>query len=126
MTGLLDTSVLVGLEQGRLSPALLPAQASICVVTVEELWLGVLRADAAVAPRRRETYRRAVQVFVAMEIDVVVAQMSAVLRAEGRSRGQRYALADSLIGATARVHGLTLYTQDEGMAGMIGVDVRLV
>ena len=126
MTGLLDTSVLVGLEQGRLSPVLLPAQASICVVTVEELWLGVLRADAAVAPRRRETYRRAVQVFVAMEIDVAVAQMSAVLRAEGRSRGQRYALADSLIGATARVHGLTLYTQDEGMAGMIGVDVRLV
>lgn len=126
MTGLLDTSVLVGLEQGRLSPGLLPAQASICVVSVEELWLGVLRADAAVAARRRETYRRAVEGFVAMEIDVAVAQMSAVLRAEGRSRGRRYALADSLIGATARVHGLPLYTQDEGMVGMLGVDVRLV
>jgi predicted nucleic acid-binding protein len=126
MTGLLDTSVLVGLEQGRLSPALLPAEASICVVTVEELWLGVLRADAGVAARRRETYRRAVDGFVALQIDVAVAQMSALLRADGRSRGRRYALADSLIGATARVHGLALYTQDEGMAGMLGVDVRLV
>lgn len=126
MTGLLDTSVLVGLEQRRLSPDLLPAEASICVVTVEELWLGVLRADPVVAARRRETYRRAVEGFVAMEIDVAVARMSALLRSEGRSRGRRYALADSLIGATARVHGLALYTQDEGMTGMLGVDVRLV
>jgi len=126
MTGLLDASILVGLEQDRLSPAVLPAEASICVVTLEELWLGVLRADDAVAPRRRETYRLAIESFVAREIDVVVAQMSAVLRAEGRSRGRRYRLADSLIGATARVHGLTLFTQDEGMTGMLGVDVQLV
>jgi len=33
---------------------------------------------------------------------------------------------DSLIGATARVHGLVLFTQDEDMVGMLGVDVRLV
>lgn len=126
MTALLDTSVLVGLEQRRVSPAGLPAVAAVSVVTLEELWLGVLRAGPAAASRRRTTYQRAADGFVALPIDVAVAQMSAHIRSEGRSHGRRYQLADSLIGATARVHGLPLFTQDAGMVGMLGVDVRLV
>ncbi len=126
MTALLDTSILVGLEQGRLRPAALPAQAAVSVVTLEELWLGVLRAGPAVAASRRDTFLRVAEGFAALPIDVAVARTSAQIRSEGRSRGRRYALADSLIGATAHVHGLSVYTQDEGMLGMLGVDVRLV
>lgn len=126
MTALLDTSVLVGLEQRRVPPAGLPAEAAVSVVTLEELWLGVLRAGPAVVSRRRTTYQRVADGFMPLPIDVAVARTSAHIRSEGRSRGRRYQLVDSLIGATARVHGLPLYTQDGGMAGMLGVDVRLV
>ena len=126
MTALLDTSVLVGLEQRRVCPADLPAEAAVSVVTLEELWLSVLRAGPAVVSRRRTTYQRAADGFIALPIDVAVARTSAHIRSEGRSSGRRHQLADSLIGATARVHGLALFTRDEGMVGMLGVDVRLV
>lgn len=126
MTGLLDTSVLVAVEQRRLPSAALPAEAAVSVVTLEELWLGILQAEASFLQRRRETYRRAADGLLVLTVDAAVAQTSAQIRADGRSRGTRYELADSLIAATARVHGLPLFTQDAGMVGMLGVDVRVV
>lgn len=126
MTGLLDTSVFVGVEQRRLSAEVLPDQAAVCVLTLEELWLGVLRCEPALGAQRRATYEFAAEGFVALAIDDGVARASAEIRAEGRARGRRYRPVDSLIGATARVHALPLYTQDEGMLGMAGVDVRVV
>lgn len=126
MTGLLDTSVLVGLEQRRLTATSLPKQASVSVLTLEELWLGVLRSTPALEPDRHATYRLAAEGFQVLPIGIAVARASAQIRAEGRARGRRYALADSLIAATGRVHALPLYTRDEAMLGMLGVDVRLV
>ena len=126
MTGLLDTSVLVGLEQRRLTTEALPAQASVSVLTLEELWLGVLMAAPDRRDDRRTTYALAAARFHVLAVDVVVARTSAQIRAEGRGRGRRYDLADSLIAATALVHELSVYTQDAGMLGMLGVDVRLV
>jgi predicted nucleic acid-binding protein len=125
VTALLDTSVLVGIEQRRVGTTALPEQAAVCVLTLEELRLGVLRSPAAHVARRRETYRAAARLVV-LPVDAAVAESCAEIRAEGRARGRRYQLADSLIGATARVHGLPLFTQDEGMVGMLGVDVRVV
>lgn len=125
MSVLLDTSVLVAVEQQRpLAPV--PADALLSVLTLEELWLGVLQARDDVLDARQRTYRQATEVFTALPVDLDVARACADIRAEGRQRGRRYELADSLIGATARVHGLPLYTQDEGMRGMLGVDVRVV
>lgn len=126
MTGLLDTSVLVGLEQARLDTSSLPLSGAVSVVTLEELWLGVRQAHPEVAHVRQATYEIAVRGLEVLEVDLAVARASGDIRAEGRARGRRYGLADSLIGATARAHGLPLYTQDEGMQGMVGVDVRLV
>lgn len=126
MTGLLDTSVFVGVEQRRLDAEVLPDEAALCVLTLEELWLGVLRSGPAFVAERRATYRFAVEQFVVLSVDDDVARSSAEIRAEGRQRGRRYQPVDSLIGATARVHGVPLYTQDAGMAGMAGVDVRVV
>ncbi len=126
MSALLDTSVLVGVEQRRVHASELPDAAVVSVVTLEELWLGVLRAVPELLGERQSTYDLAARGFDALAVDLAVARVSAEIRADGRRRGRRYGLADSLIGATARVHGLSLYTQDEGMRGMLGVDVRVV
>lgn len=126
LNALLDTSVLVGFEQRRLAPGRVPADAALSVLTLEELWLGVLTAVPAALPDRRATYDVAVRSFVALGVDDAVALACADIRGEGRRRGRRYAPVDSLIAATARVHGLPLYTQDDGMVGMLGVDVRVV
>ncbi len=126
MRPLLDTSILVGVETDRLSPDDLPEDGSISVVTLEELYLGVLRSTGSISAKRRFTFERATTSFEVLVVDQAVSLRCAEIRAEGRARGQRYDVADSLIGATARVHGLSLYTQDAGMVGMLDVDVRLV
>lgn len=126
MSLLFDTSILIGIERGRLRPDDLPERASISVVTLEELYLGVLRSEAKAAAQRRRTYEHAMSYFEALPVDAAVGRTCAEIRAEGRARGVRYAPLDSLIAATARVHGLSMYTRDAGMVGMIGVDVRLV
>jgi predicted nucleic acid-binding protein len=123
---LFDTSILIGLERARLRPDDLLEPGAISVVTLEELYLGVLRSDRTAAVRRRRTYEHAATAFEVFPVDVAVGRACAEIRAEGRERRVRYAPLDSLIGATARVHGLSLVTQDEGMVGMLGVDVRLV
>ncbi len=123
---LLDTSILVGVEQRRVTSASVSADAAVSVVTLEELWLGVLVTPAPAQAKRQRTYDAAVALYEVLPVDEAVARVCAEIRAEGRSRKVRYAPLDSLIGATARVHGLPLVTRDEGMAGMLGVDVRLV
>jgi len=123
---LLDTSILVAVEQGRLTSGQLSADGAVSVVTLEELWLGVLRTPAALQAQRRRTYDQTMGLYALLPVDAVVATVCAEIRGDGRGRGVRYAPFDSLIGATARVHGLPLLTQDEGMVGMLGVDVRVV
>lgn len=123
---LLDTTVLVGVETGRLDVADLPDQGSISAVTLEELYLGVLHSSGDVLAQRSHTYELASSAFPVISVDAAVARACAQIRAAGRARGRRYQLGDSLIGATARVHGLPLLTQDSRMVGMLGVDVRVV
>lgn len=126
MNALLDTSVLVGVETGRLEPEQFPDEAALSVVTLEELYLGMLRAAPHAMDRRRRTYVQARADFDLLAVDADVALACAQIRAEGRDRGVRYTPCDSLIGATARVHRLPLFTRDEGMVGMLGVDVCVV
>jgi predicted nucleic acid-binding protein len=126
VSALYDTSVLVGVEQGRLSAEQLLDDGAVSVVTVEELWLGVLRTPASLQPLRRRTYEQTLGLYDLLEVTTEVARACAEIRAEGRRRSVRYAPFDSLIGATARVNGLPLLTQDEGMLGMLGVDVRVL
>ena len=126
MSVLFDTSVLVGLEQGRLAADALVDEGAVSVVTAEELWLGVLRTPAALRALRRRTFEQTLDLYSLLPVDQQIARACAEIRADGRARTVRYAPFDSLIGATARVHGLPLLTQDAGMLGMLGVDVRLV
>lgn len=126
MSVLYDTSVLVGLEQARVRPDQLLGPGAVSVVTLQELWLGVLSTPAPQQQLRRRTYEQTTALFDLLAVDTEVARTCAEIRADGRARRVRYAPLDSLIGATARVHGLVLVTQDEGMLGMLGVDVRVV
>jgi predicted nucleic acid-binding protein len=123
---LLDTSILIGVEQQRVSRSTLPPRAAVSAITLEELWLGVLLGAPSLKSARQQTFDAAVALYEVLLVDAEVARACAEIRVEGRSRKVRYAPLDSLIGATARVHGLALFTQDEGMVGMLGVDVRMV
>jgi len=122
---LLDTSILLGVEQQRLGSPI-PGEAALSAVTLEELWLGVLLSSPALQSVRRRTFDTSMRLYDVLPVDDAVARACAEIRAEGRRRQVRYAPLDSLIGATARVHGLPLLTQDQGMVGMAGVDVRVV
>lgn len=126
MSALLDTSVLVGVEQGRVGRRDLPEDAAVSAVTLEELWLGVLRGEGPPRAGRRRTFASVSALYDVLPVDGPVTILCAEIRAEGRGRGVRYAPFASLIGATARAHALSLYTRDEGMLGMAGVDVRVL
>lgn len=126
MSLLFDTSVLIGIEKQRLRLEDVPARGAVSAITLEELYLGVLRSDGQAAVRRRRTYDHVAGSFEVLPVDAQVARVCAEIRADGRARQVRYTPLDSLIGATARVHGMPLYTQDAGMGGMLGVDVRVV
>lgn len=126
MSVVLDTSVLIGVETGRVSQDVLPSSGAVSTVTLEELWLGVLMRPQPTDRRRRQTLEAALAAWEALPVDLAVARACAEIRADGRARGTRYQPLDALIGATARVHGLALITQDAGMRGMLGVDVQVV
>ena len=126
MDAILDTSMLVAAESGRLSQDSFPPSAGISSVTVEELRLGVLRATPRDRSARETTYDAVTRAYSLVPVTREIADLSAEIRSEGRSRGRRYGLADALIGATARHLALPVYTQDAGFEGMVGVDVHMV
>lgn len=129
MKGLLDTSVLVGLEADR-ALSELPEEAALSVITLEELTLGVRmaegRGDTDLARTRRETLDAVAAEFDVFVVDRQVVAECAAIRARGRLRNLRFGPFDALIAATAVAHQLPLYSQDAQFARMEGIDVRLV
>ncbi len=125
-SGLLDTSVFIAREVGR-SLGTLPTVAAISVVTVAELHLGVLMANDPVARAQRlRTLSSVMATFDPLPIDSRVARTFAELVAEARRQGKRPGIMDTWIAATAVAHGLPLYTQDDGFAGIPRVRVTRV
>jgi len=121
--GLLDTSVFIAQEGGRVLGAL-PAAAAISVVTVAELHLGVLMADrAAVRARRLRTLTSVQRLFEPLPADSEVARAFAEIVAQARREGRRPKIMDSWIAATAVAHDLPVYTQDDDFLTIPGVRV---
>lgn len=114
MRGLLDTSVFIAQEQGRaLAPELLPDEAAISVVTVAELAIGVHLADADdIRGRRLRTLHAAQATYAALPVDEDVAAAFAELVASARRASRRPKVQDTWIAATARAHGVAVFTQD--------------
>lgn len=125
---LIDTSVIIARESGRPVGAL-PDDGPWCmsVVTVGELHRGVVAASTSgVRARRLRTYRRALRLFDAIEIDETVAVTWGEYAALARQEERSYLKPDLWIAATAATEGLILVTQDRGFSWFPDLDVVVV
>lgn len=121
---LLDTSLLLALEEGFSFPA---RSVAVSVITLGELHAGVLLArDEAVSDQRRRRLRDIRAAFIGLSVDEDVAERyGEVLSVSRRDRCITTAT-DLLIVATARAHHLTLRTLDRRQARLaeaVGVAV---
>ena len=110
---LADTSIFVARERGRALGAAPGKTARISVATLTELDVGARRAqDATVRAEREQTLTEAMR-FVPLGYDEAVSGELAALLAAARDEGRRAGIMDAIIAATALVHDLTVWTQDD-------------
>lgn len=111
---MLDTSVLIARESGRrLDVEALPPETYITVVTVAELYAGVLAAkDTETRARRLATFDAAA-VLEPLVIDGPAAARWATLRVRLAEHGLRAKVNDLWIAAVADANGLAVVTQDD-------------
>lgn len=120
-----DTSVFIGAEAGRLDDrALADLEFGVSVITLGELRSGVLRAgmSPATAAARLATYELAQQ-FQELPVDHTVSDAWAVLVAQLRAAGRKVPVNDSWIAATALALGVPVATQDADYDDMPGLEV---
>jgi predicted nucleic acid-binding protein len=125
---LADTSVFVAAEQRRPLGPPPEGEARISVATLTELGVGVrLAKGEELGELRRLTFARA-QRFVALPYDELVAARLAGILAEARRRKRRAGAMDAIIAATALVHDLEVWTQDDDFQVLaeLSPDLRLV
>jgi predicted nucleic acid-binding protein len=112
--GLIDTSVVIDLEQ--IDAADLPQEIAISAITLAELAAGPhATADPAERARRQDRLQRAEATFEPLPVNTEVARAygrvyAAVAAAGRKARGRR--AVDLLIAATALALGLPLYTRN--------------
>lgn len=117
MTGYLaDTSVFIAAEQRRPLGAPPAGDARVSVATLTELGVGVRRAANPELRRLREATVERARRFVPLAYDEAVADRLADLLAEARRQSRRAGAMDAIIAATALVHGLAVWTQDDDFA----------
>jgi len=125
--GLIDTSVVIDLEQ--IDAAALPEELAVSAVTMAELAAGPhATADPAERARRQDRLQRAEATFEPLPVDSETARaygrVYAAVTATGRKARGRRAI-DLLIAATALATGLPLYTRNPddfaGLSGMIEI-----
>jgi predicted nucleic acid-binding protein len=125
--GLLDTSVLVAIENGRsLRTEAMPKTTAISVVTKAELRVGIFAAeDIETRDRRLMTFELANRI-VALPIDEAVSRAWAQMRAYVGASGQKVGVNDMWIAATAAAHEIPVLTQDgdfDALSGVAGLTV---
>jgi predicted nucleic acid-binding protein len=110
---LADTSVFIAAEQRRPLGPPPEGDARISVATLTELGVGVrMAAGEELAELRPLTLAQA-QRFVALPYDELVAARLADILAEARRRKRRAGAMDAIVAATALVHDLEVWTQDD-------------
>jgi predicted nucleic acid-binding protein len=125
--GVLDTSVFIAGEQGRpLDEDLLPDEAAVSVITLAELELGVhLATTGGVRAQRIATLVAVQSTYVPLPVDGAVASAFAEIVAAARVAGAKARVQNAWIAATAKAHGVAVYTQDADFDGL-GVTVVTV
>ncbi len=128
--GVLDTSVFIASESGRvLQVAQLPDESAMSVVTLAELHAGVLAAQDVESRARRMITLDSVGDIELLPVDGAAAMAWAQMRVQLAESGRRANINDLWIAATAASRGLPVVTQDddfdvlEGMAGLVVVRV---
>jgi len=125
--GLIDTSVVIDLEQ--IDAAALPEELAVSAMTMAELAAGPhATADPAERARRQDRLQRGEATFDPLPVDSETARaygrVYAAVTATGRKARGRRAI-DLLIAATALATGLPLYTRNPddfaGLSGMIEI-----
>jgi tRNA(fMet)-specific endonuclease VapC len=115
---LIDTSVLIAAERGRLDPSVLGAEndeeeIALAAITASELLHGVHRLKGAVARVRAERFvERILSVVPVIAFDLDVARVHARLDAELSAQGTAVGEADLLIAATAVACDYRIATRD--------------
>jgi predicted nucleic acid-binding protein len=110
---LADTSVFVAVEQRRQLGPPPPGDARVSVATLTELRLGVLRAPTPEVLAFREATFASARRFIALPYDEAVAAQLAALLARARPSDRRARTMDAIVAATALVHDLVVWAQDE-------------
>jgi predicted nucleic acid-binding protein len=110
---LADTSVFVAAEQRRSLGSPPEGEARISVATLTELGVGARVAASPPLRRLRQATLEAALRFVALPYDELVAERLADLLAAARSQGRKAGAMDAIIAATALVHDLDIWTQDD-------------
>lgn len=119
MSGYLaDTSVFVAAEQQRVLGEPPPGEARISVATLTELIVGVQRAGDGPLRELRDATLRSARRFVALPYDALVAERLAGILAAARTQRRRAGAMDAIIAATALVHDLAVWTQDDDFAAL--------
>ena len=110
---LVDTSIFIAAEQGRSSTDPPAGEARISVATVTELIVGARRAAGTRLQPLREATLAEARTFIALPYDELVAERLGDLLARARAAGTRTGAMDAIIAATALVHDLAVWTQDD-------------
>jgi predicted nucleic acid-binding protein len=115
MVGLLDTSVVIDLDDVAMLEAL-PDEVAICTITLAELSAGPQLASTRSESARRQVRLQQVESnFEPIPFDKAAALsfglVVAAVTQSGRTHRRRFA--DLLIAATAHAHGLVLYTRNQ-------------
>ncbi|MGH3789067.1 MAG: PIN domain-containing protein [Pseudonocardiaceae bacterium] len=124
MAVLIDTSVFVAVERGRLRLAELirpPARYALSVVTAAELLHGVHRATDSVAVQRTAFVEGLLAGFGVLPVDLIVARAYATASAELAKRGTPVDANDLWIAATAIAHSLDVLALDGDFDRIPGV-----
>jgi predicted nucleic acid-binding protein len=117
MSGYLaDTSVFIAAEQGRSLGGPPAGEARISVATLTELLMGVHRASDGPLRELRNSTLGSAHRFIALSYDGPVAERLAELLAKARAQRRRAGAMDAIIAATALVHDLVVWTQDDDFA----------
>jgi predicted nucleic acid-binding protein len=120
--GLLDTTIFIARESGRLvEENLLPDEAATTVITLAELHAGVLAAADTDTRARRLATLGSVADMHAFPVDEVAARIWAQMRVHLAETGRRVRVNDLWIAAVAAANGLPVVTQDDDFEPLRGV-----
>ena len=122
---LADTSIFIAAERGRELGDAPPGKARISVATLMELNLGVRSAADPPTRQLREATLSRARNFVAIPYDEAVAEELAALVHAVRGRRRRAPAEAAIIAATALVHDLAVWAQDDDFELLAELEPRL-